>query len=149
MQITITFADKTTTITADADAMVATLRAALVAVDPASAGAKLTCGGSVLADDTATLAAAGLTEGAVVQAATVRKISNTRCNHQGCTDKVAKIIGDCRFCASKFCSRHRLPESHACEGIDSCRQASFDKNAKLRAAEKISGCAHAMKIVEG
>ncbi|KAI9224957.1 hypothetical protein BC828DRAFT_343306, partial [Blastocladiella britannica] len=59
-----------------------------------------------------------------------------RCNHQGCSDKVAKIIGDCRFCQSKFCSRHRLPEAHSCEGIDSCRQASHDRNASRLLADK-------------
>ncbi|MBN2110892.1 MAG: rhomboid family intramembrane serine protease [Methanosarcinaceae archaeon] len=30
----------------------------------------------------------------------------------------------CRFCGKVFCSRHRLPEQHACEGIEYARQHS-------------------------
>lgn len=64
----------------------------------------------------------------------------TKCSHEGCQNKVVKIIGDwysrtnlSRYCLSKFCSPHRLPESHQCPNLEHCRQDSFNKNAgKLR-----------------
>ncbi|KAI9144593.1 polyubiquitin [Paraphysoderma sedebokerense] len=52
---------------------------------------------------------------------------SSRCAVDGCKDKVVKIIGDCRYCTKRYCGKHRLPESHACEQLDSCRQAAADK----------------------
>ncbi|KNE65555.1 ubiquitin-60S ribosomal protein L40 [Allomyces macrogynus ATCC 38327] len=62
--------------------------------------------------------------------------SSTRCNLPGCTAKVAKIVGTCRFCTSNYCSRHRLPEAHLCSNLDSCRQASHDRLAGKLLNEK-------------
>ena len=59
-----------------------------------------------------------------------------RCAVEGCTDKVAKIIGDCRYCSSSYCSRHRLPEAHTCKNIQSCREESFSKNSNKLLGEK-------------
>ncbi|KAI9359898.1 polyubiquitin [Pilaira anomala] len=53
----------------------------------------------------------------------------TRCPFPNCTDKIVKIIGDCRYCQHKFCARHRLPEAHACENLMSCRQAAHERNS--------------------
>ncbi|KAG2237664.1 hypothetical protein INT48_004567 [Thamnidium elegans] len=53
----------------------------------------------------------------------------TRCPFPHCTDKIVKIIGDCRYCQHKFCARHRLPEAHACENLMSCRQAAHERNS--------------------
>ncbi|CAO3702630.1 unnamed protein product [Rhizopus stolonifer] len=53
----------------------------------------------------------------------------SRCAFQSCSDKRVKIIGDCRYCQSKFCARHRLPEDHLCENLTSCRQAAHEKNS--------------------
>ncbi|ORZ22483.1 polyubiquitin 5 [Absidia repens] len=52
-----------------------------------------------------------------------------RCSFGSCSDKPVKIIGDCRYCQSKFCSRHRLPEAHVCVNLTSCRQAAHEKNS--------------------
>jgi ubiquitin C len=53
----------------------------------------------------------------------------SRCAYTSCSDKVVKIIGDCRYCQHKFCARHRLPEAHACENLMSCRQAAHERNS--------------------
>jgi predicted nucleic acid binding AN1-type Zn finger protein len=33
------------------------------------------------------------------------------------------------YCASAFCAKHRLPESHVCPEIEKCRQSAFQTNA--------------------
>ncbi|KAI9281655.1 ubiquitin family-domain-containing protein [Sporodiniella umbellata] len=53
----------------------------------------------------------------------------SRCAFNSCSDKTVKIIGDCRYCQSKFCARHRLPEDHLCENLTSCRQAAHERNS--------------------
>ncbi|KAI9208380.1 uncharacterized protein BJ171DRAFT_491148 [Polychytrium aggregatum] len=58
-----------------------------------------------------------------------RKGNAPKCGCDGCTDRAVKIVGDCRYCNSKFCSRHRLPEAHACPNIQHCRDESSAKNA--------------------
>jgi hypothetical protein len=54
--------------------------------------------------------------------------SRTRCHTPGCEDRPAKIVGDCRYCQGRFCSRHRLPEAHQCDQLEHCRQQSLAKN---------------------
>ncbi|ORE04789.1 polyubiquitin [Rhizopus microsporus var. microsporus] len=58
-----------------------------------------------------------------------KKKKKTRCAFESCSDKPVKIIGDCRYCQSKFCARHRLPEDHRCENLTSCRQAAHERNS--------------------
>ena len=36
-----------------------------------------------------------------------------KCKEDGCNRAVC-LIGDCRYCDGKFCLKHRLPETHAC-----------------------------------
>jgi ubiquitin C len=67
------------------------------------------------------------------------KPKKSKCAFGSCPDKVVKIIGDCRYCQHKFCGKHRLPEAHACNELQSCRQASFDKNAGKLMKEKCIG----------
>lgn len=57
-----------------------------------------------------------------------QKKSN-KCFIDHCLDRVAKIVGDCRYCSHAYCGKHRLPESHACEKISNCRQESYDRNS--------------------
>ena len=59
-----------------------------------------------------------------------------KCFVPTCTDRPAKIIGDCKYCKQHFCSKHRLPESHQCDNLTSCRQASFEKNSSKLMGEK-------------
>ncbi|KAI8070645.1 ubiquitin-related domain-containing protein [Gilbertella persicaria] len=66
--------------------------------------------------------------GATEEEKPTKKKSN-RCSFTSCSDKVVKIIGDCRYCQHKFCARHRLPEAHACENLMSCRQAAHERNS--------------------
>jgi ubiquitin C len=67
---------------------------------------------------------------------TPMKKVKSKCTLEDCNDRPAAIIGDCRFCQHKFCSKHRLPEVHACNNIQSCREAAFEKNLKKLSAEK-------------
>jgi predicted nucleic acid binding AN1-type Zn finger protein len=60
------------------------------------------------------------------------KMKKNTCFVETCGERVVKIIGDCRYCNEKFCSKHRLPEAHVCSHLDSCReQASNKLTAKL------------------
>lgn len=59
-----------------------------------------------------------------------------KCFVPTCTDRPSKIIGDCKYCKHNFCSKHRLPESHQCDNLVSCRQASYEKNSSKLMAEK-------------
>ncbi|KAI9225960.1 MAG: polyubiquitin [Piptocephalis tieghemiana] len=64
------------------------------------------------------------------------KKKSTRCRFGDCQDRVVRIVGDCRYCQGKYCSKHRLPESHACAELISCQKASFDRNAGKLLGEK-------------
>ncbi|MDK2825858.1 MAG: hypothetical protein PWQ63_1891 [Methanolobus sp.] len=35
----------------------------------------------------------------------------------------------CRFCGKTFCSRHRLPEQHACEGLEQLKKDGFSSGS--------------------
>lgn len=61
---------------------------------------------------------------------------NNVCHHDGCSDRIVKIIGDCRYCERKHCGRHRLPEMHACPNLQACREAHFKKNENKLLGEK-------------
>jgi len=63
-------------------------------------------------------------------------VPKNRCTVSGCTDRVAKIVGGCRYCEHDYCSRHRLPESHSCNNIQGCRQRSYEKNSHKLLGEK-------------
>ncbi|KAJ3088886.1 hypothetical protein HK102_007709 [Quaeritorhiza haematococci] len=65
-----------------------------------------------------------------------KKGGAAKCSCGGCGDRAVKIIGDCRYCTKKFCSRHRLPEAHACPNMQSCRQDSINKNTNKLLGEK-------------
>ncbi|KAI8149798.1 hypothetical protein BJV82DRAFT_584691 [Fennellomyces sp. T-0311] len=68
-----------------------------------------------------------------------QKPRRSRCAFQDCTDKVVKIVGDCRYCQSKYCVRHRLPETHACENMTSCRQDAYNRNSNKLLRERCVG----------
>merc|ERR1711966_70737 len=58
-----------------------------------------------------------------------KKKGVTICLLDGCKGRVVAMIGTCKWCQQNLCQEHRLPEGHACPGIDSCKKASFDVNA--------------------
>jgi len=59
-----------------------------------------------------------------------------RCAVAGCNDRAARIVGDCRYCQAKHCSRHRLPEAHACAKLNDVQKDSFARNADRLLGEK-------------
>jgi len=60
----------------------------------------------------------------------------SKCAHGDCSAKPVLIIGDCKFCIKKYCSQHRLPESHFCTNMQSCREQHFNKNKAKLESEK-------------
>ncbi|WAQ92291.1 hypothetical protein PtA15_16A197 [Puccinia triticina] len=55
-----------------------------------------------------------------------------------CSQPALRLVGDCPHCTLPFCSRHRLPEDHACLNMSSCREAAFAKNkAKLESERTV------------
>lgn len=68
-----------------------------------------------------------------------------RCQHaknslteSQCSQPALRLVGDCPHCTLPFCSRHRLPEDHACLNMSSCREAAFAKNkAKLESERTV------------
>lgn len=58
------------------------------------------------------------------------------CGSGTCSKKANGIIGTCSYCTLRFCSLHRLPEDHACMGMQRCRKRAFDLNAKTLRSQK-------------
>ncbi|KIW02882.1 uncharacterized protein PV09_05932 [Verruconis gallopava] len=53
-----------------------------------------------------------------------------------CKEKIQPIIGECGFCSGKFCSKHRLLESHNCTGLEDCKKESHERNANKLNSER-------------
>lgn len=58
-----------------------------------------------------------------------KKKSKKLCQYKSCTSPHS-IIGDCSFCFKKFCTRHRLLESHDCEHYREVQRDYHLRNAK-------------------
>ncbi|KAH6655469.1 hypothetical protein BKA67DRAFT_238752 [Truncatella angustata] len=41
-----------------------------------------------------------------------------RCKHNECKEAVQRMFGDCGFCQTQYCAKHRLPEDHSCSGLE-------------------------------
>ncbi|KIV84027.1 hypothetical protein PV11_06003 [Exophiala sideris] len=67
---------------------------------------------------------------------TKRKSNKPRCSKDGCKAPAQPIVGDCGFCQKRFCGKHRMLESHNCEGLESARQADKDRNAAKLEGER-------------
>jgi len=49
-----------------------------------------------------------------------------------CRSAVLRVVGECPHCKIQHCGNHRLPEHHACNNLEDCRQQAFERNkAKL------------------
>ena len=59
-----------------------------------------------------------------------KKKRKNSCSIENCRGRVVFMIGDCKWCNLKFCQEHRIPEAHACSGIEKCKQTSWDQNAE-------------------
>ncbi|PRP82690.1 hypothetical protein PROFUN_10054 [Planoprotostelium fungivorum] len=68
------------------------------------------------------------------QAAPKKRVN--KCGFGDCNQKPVLIVGDCKFCTSKFCGKHRLPEDHVCPQMQSCRDQSFMKNKMKLESER-------------
>ncbi|KAI4517582.1 hypothetical protein EV122DRAFT_261731 [Schizophyllum commune] len=56
-----------------------------------------------------------------------------------CNQAALRMIGSCPHCNAHFCGSHRLPEHHACNQLESCRQQAFDRNkAKLESERTVA-----------
>merc|ERR1712072_789912 len=49
---------------------------------------------------------------------------------------MALPVGDCGFCQGHFCGKHRMLESHACPGLEDCKQEEKDRNREKLESEK-------------
>lgn len=64
------------------------------------------------------------------------KKKKNRCYFHKCSSTSLKFIGDCQFCEGHFCSRHRLLENHACQGLKSCKEQMHQRNAEKLESEQ-------------
>ncbi|KAF1988229.1 AN1-type zinc finger protein [Aulographum hederae CBS 113979] len=53
-----------------------------------------------------------------------------------CNAQVQRIVGECGFCGGKFCSKHRLLESHQCPNLEDCKKESHERNADKLNSER-------------
>jgi ubiquitin C len=60
----------------------------------------------------------------------------SRCAFGECVQKPVLLIGDCKYCSLKYCGSHRLPETHACANMETCRQQHFNKLKTKLESEK-------------
>ncbi|KAJ9634692.1 uncharacterized protein PV06_07105 [Exophiala oligosperma] len=67
---------------------------------------------------------------------TKKKSNRPRCSKDGCKAPAQPIVGDCGFCQKRFCGKHRMLESHNCEGLEDARRADKDRNAAKLEGER-------------
>lgn len=68
----------------------------------------------------------------------VKKKKKDRCNFDKCNSNAVNLVGDCNFCGGHYCSKHRLLESHQCQGLKSCRDQMHQRNTeKLRQEQPV------------
>ncbi len=62
-----------------------------------------------------------------------------RCAREGCLDRAVRIVGHCRYCSLSYCSKHRLPEAHACSNLQGCKNLASSSLAEKLLREKTVG----------
>ncbi|ERF75765.1 hypothetical protein EPUS_01595 [Endocarpon pusillum Z07020] len=77
---------------------------------------------------TPTTTAGTTTSGTSTPTTTTAVRRKPRCAHPPCKAAAQAITGDCGFCQKRFCSKHRMLESHACEGLEDAKKAERDRN---------------------
>lgn len=65
-----------------------------------------------------------------------KKSNRPRCSKEACKAPAQPIVGDCGFCQKRFCGKHRMLESHNCEGLEDARQADKERNAAKLEGER-------------
>ena len=58
---------------------------------------------------------------------------------QRCSQAAINIVGQCGACQVAYCGKHRLPEDHACVGMEQVRKAAHDKLAMKLTSERTTG----------
>lgn len=67
------------------------------------------------------------------------KSKSKKCSFHNCNSTPLRIVGDCQFCQGKFCSKHRLLESHNCKGLKICKDKCYERNAlKLQSEQTVA-----------
>ena len=56
-----------------------------------------------------------------------------------CAKRVAAVVGECRYCAARYCIKHRLPETHGCKGLTVCIKKATDLNTSKLLAGRCVG----------
>jgi hypothetical protein len=59
-----------------------------------------------------------------------------RCQAKDCKDAAQRIVGDCGFCSGHFCGKHRMLESHACTGLEACKDEEKQRNRERLESER-------------
>ncbi|RVX70915.1 hypothetical protein B0A52_06072 [Exophiala mesophila] len=67
---------------------------------------------------------------------TKKKSNKPRCSKQACKAPAQPIVGDCGFCQKRFCGKHRMLESHNCEGLEEARRMDKERNAAKLEGER-------------
>merc|ERR1711977_87152 len=65
-----------------------------------------------------------------------KKKKKNGCGVEGCKERVVLLIGDCKFCSKSFCQAHRLPETHACPEMKSCKEQAQQQLASKMGSMK-------------
>lgn len=67
------------------------------------------------------------------------KSKSKKCSFLNCTSTPLRMVGDCQFCQGKYCSKHRLLESHNCKGLKICKDKCYERNAlKLQSEQTVA-----------
>lgn len=67
------------------------------------------------------------------------KSKSKKCSFLNCTSAPLRMVGECQFCQGKFCSKHRLLESHNCKGLKICKDKCYERNAiKLQSEQTVA-----------
>lgn len=61
-----------------------------------------------------------------------------RCQNETepCNQAVVRLVGQCPHCSLEFCGKHRLPETHSCAQLSSCRSEAFKRNKDKLESER-------------
>jgi predicted nucleic acid binding AN1-type Zn finger protein len=60
------------------------------------------------------------------------------CLYESCKCKGVMITGDCNYCKSNYCNKHRLPETHECSGLQKCKDVHFERNKATLLSNKLT-----------
>jgi len=134
----VTPSGKTTILDAEPSMTITSLKQKLFEIEGLALDQQIVCLDDKPLDDLeATLADYHIAENVTLLLKSKKTVN--KCSFTGCTKRPALIVGDCRYCAKRHCTQHRLPETHNCLNLQDCRQQSFDKNKEKLMREKCVG----------